>query len=156
MKRHSIGWSTLETYIYTSWIPSYYTDTRLTTLLRAAARRRFHDTHSIRLWFIVFHFREYRKVLPWRHNTLPNSNSESQYCNAHSIITEQKNKKKKRNSCPYRSYPNISGGFPVLTDITGYYTEMFYSLNTTVRGIQYKNMVERAWKGKICWKGLMR
>lgn len=28
-----------------------------------------------------------------------------------------------------------AGGFPMLTDITGYYTEMFYSLYTAVGGI---------------------
>lgn len=37
-----------------------------------------------------------------------------------------------KSPCPYRSYPNTSRGFPMLTDITGYYTAMFYSLNAAV------------------------
>lgn len=36
----------------------------------------------------------------------------------------------------------------MLNDITAFYTEMFYNLNTAVKGIQCKYMVERTPKGK--------
>lgn len=37
----------------------------------------------------------------------------------------------------------------MLTDIKGFFIVMFYSLNTEVRGVKTKNMVEGAPKGNI-------
>lgn len=51
----------------------------------------------------------------------------------------------------FNSQTSTSKESPMLTDINGFYKEMFYSLDTAVKGIYSKNMVESSWKGMICW-----
>lgn len=42
----------------------------------------------------------------------------------------------------FNSQTSTSKESPMLTDINGFYKEMFYSLDTAVKGIYSKNMVE--------------